>query len=79
MAAERSTHRPLTYGDLPDNPPPGVCILCSECDAIPDNGYAASRGDYWYHGDDEPVLCSQCGEPMELIRRVVVMEAWRKH
>jgi hypothetical protein len=25
----------------------------------------------------EQLLCSQCGEPMELVRRVVVMEAWR--
>lgn len=62
----------LTYGDLPASTlHSGVAIYCTEgCD----EGYSATRGDYFYFTDDEPVVCGECGEPMFLGRKVTTIE-----
>lgn len=62
----------LTYGQLPESTlQSGVAIYCSKgCD----EGYSATRGDYFMAADDAPVMCGECGSPMFLGRRVVTVE-----
>jgi hypothetical protein len=78
MVATLSTHRAVTYGDLPDNPPDGVFLTCPECDYSSDYGTSAHRGDYCHRHDDDEIRCGLCGGEMELVRRVVVLKAYRK-
>jgi len=59
-----------TYGDLPQSPSMGTAIFCMDgCD----EGYAASRGDYFMCEDSEPIVCGVCGGPMFLGYRVTVI------
>lgn len=64
----------LTYGDLPENPPPGVILYCPECG----NEYSANRLDYFY--GNEPVGPCDCPDhpPLQLVQKRVVIKRWRK-
>lgn len=60
----------MTYGELPTSPDHGVAIYCSKgCD----EGYSASRGDYFMVPDDAEIICGECGGAMYLGRRVVTI------
>lgn len=63
--AAPTTPAPLTYGTLPTSAPhtPQPQMRCTAgCDGV----YSADRGDYWYMDPAAPVVCAQCGAPMEL-------------
>lgn len=56
---------PLTYGNLPTPAPhaPQPQMRCTDgCEGV----YSADRGDYWQVDPAAPVVCVQCGAPMEL-------------
>lgn len=61
----------LTYGELPENPAPGVSLYCETCS---DDAFSACRGDYFYAPDDMPVTCNYCSEPMFLGRSHTTIE-----
>lgn len=61
----------LFYRDLPESPASGVAIYCA---AGCDEGYSATRGDYFMSAPSEPVLCGECGSTMFLGRRVTTIE-----
>lgn len=64
----------LKYGSLPRTPEYGVAIFCPEGH---DEGYSASRGDYFMCADGAPVKCGTCDSPMFLGRRVTTIEPVR--
>ncbi len=65
----------ITYGDLPNliGLPshirrPALYCCCGQ--------YSANRGDYFMQPDDAEIVCSDCGEPMELLVERVTLEPW---
>ena len=74
----------MRYQDLPETTLPerggwgaGAAICCSNPDCIEHqygNTYSATRGDYFFRNGTAEILCAECSEPMELVRRVELLE-----
>jgi hypothetical protein len=59
----------LTYGTLPRNPRPNVCLWCPWCI----EQYSACRGDYFTRDQNEVPVCGECGrEKLVLVERRLV-------
>lgn len=68
----RRQKRAVTYAELPDStlpegggPGAGALLHCPNCDAE----YSATKGDYFWADPNEEIMCSDCGEPMELVTK----------
>jgi len=44
-------------------------LHCPICDAE----YSGNAGDYWYLSDEHEFVCSECNEPMELVKKITIV------
>jgi hypothetical protein len=64
-----SKTKPLTFGELPNNPENNVCLHCPFCGL----DYSCARGDYCTKLHDAPIKCGSCnGYVVLAVKRMTV-------
>lgn len=54
----------VTVDMLPAHPDPGVQLYCPHCQ----QGYSATRGDYFWMPPGRPFRCQACRRPLQLVQ-----------